>query len=91
MCMCGCLCIVHSGLDSYRPGPWRHRFIDQTGIDVESVFGGEFKDDSGGLKLKHDRKGLLSMANYVRAAAVSLALPLRSPNHSAVLCGDFGR
>ena len=46
------------------------RFIDQGGIEVESVFGGEFKDDQGGLKLKHDRKGLLSMANYVRPCAV---------------------
>lgn len=30
---------------------------------TESVFGGQFEDDPGGLKLKHDRKGLLSMAN----------------------------
>lgn len=44
-------------------------FIDQGGVDVDSVFGGEFKDDDGGLKLKHDRKGLLSMANHVRAVS----------------------
>ncbi|KAI8467349.1 MAG: cyclophilin-like domain-containing protein [Monoraphidium minutum] len=38
-------------------------FIDQTGVEVDSVFGGEFKDDAGGLRLRHDRIGLLSMAN----------------------------
>ena len=27
------------------------------------MYGGTFKDDRKGLKLKHDRKGLLSMAN----------------------------
>lgn len=27
------------------------------------MFGGQFKDDAGGLRLVHDRKGLLSMAN----------------------------
>lgn len=31
------------------------RFIDQSGAETESVFGGQFKDDPGGLKLKHDR------------------------------------
>lgn len=30
---------------------------------MDSVFGGEFKDDAAGLRLKHDRIGLLSMAN----------------------------
>jgi len=40
-----------------------HQFIDQSGINVPSVYGGKFKDDSGGLKLRHDKKGLLSMAN----------------------------
>eukprot|EP00884_Botryococcus_braunii_P000580 jgi/Botrbrau1/10522/Bobra.7_1s0006.3 len=39
------------------------RFIDQTGADVESVFGGAFKDDPGGLQLVHDRPGLMSCAN----------------------------
>ncbi len=39
------------------------RFIDQSGVDTESVFGGQFKDDAGGTALVHDRKGLLSMAN----------------------------
>ena len=38
-------------------------FIDQAGANVDSVFGGAFKDDAGGLALKHNRKGLLSMAN----------------------------
>ena len=38
-------------------------FIDQAGAEVDSTFGGQFKDDAGGLRLKHDRAGLLSMAN----------------------------
>lgn len=38
------------------------QFIDQAGANVDSVFGGAFKDDEGGLALKHNRKGLLSMA-----------------------------
>lgn len=42
---------------------WSGRFIDQTGADVESVYGGQFQDDPGGLALKHDRRGLLSAAN----------------------------
>jgi hypothetical protein len=32
------------------------RFIDQTGAGTDSVYGGMFKDDPGGLKLTHDRK-----------------------------------
>jgi peptidyl-prolyl isomerase D len=40
-----------------------HEFIDQSGVNVESVYGGQFKDDKGGLQLKHTHKGLLSMAN----------------------------
>eukprot|EP00892_Ulva_mutabilis_P000604 jgi/Ulvmu1/10544/UM064_0082.1 len=40
-----------------------HKFIDQSGVEIESVFGGQFDDDAGGLALKHDRFGLLSMAN----------------------------
>ena len=40
-----------------------HNFIDQSGIYTDSVFGGQFKDDKGGLELKHSKKGLLSMAN----------------------------
>ena len=39
------------------------QFIDQSGANTESVFGGQFADDPGGLALKHDRRGLLSMAN----------------------------
>jgi peptidyl-prolyl isomerase D len=41
-------------------------FIDQTGVNVPSVFGGSFDDDAGGLQLKHNRPGLLSMANAGR-------------------------
>uniref|UniRef100_A0A061QJN8 Peptidyl-prolyl cis-trans isomerase cyp40-like n=2 Tax=Tetraselmis sp. GSL018 TaxID=582737 RepID=A0A061QJN8_9CHLO len=39
------------------------QFIIQTGANTDSVFGGAFKDDPGGLELKHEHKGLLSMAN----------------------------
>ncbi|MEW5312149.1 MAG: hypothetical protein WDW38_003798 [Sanguina aurantia] len=39
------------------------RFIDQTGGKTDSVFGGSFRDDPEGLKLKHTHQGLLSMAN----------------------------
>ena len=42
---------------------WALRFIDQAGAHTDSVFGGTFKDDEGGLQIKHDRAGLLSMAN----------------------------
>ena len=31
-------------------------FIDQGGAHTDSVFGGPFKDDPGGLSLKHDRR-----------------------------------
>ena len=41
-------------------------FIDQTGVNVPSVAGGAFDDDEGGLALKHNRPGLLSMANAGR-------------------------
>ena len=33
-----------------------HNFIDQAGIYVDSVFGGQFSDDPGGLKLRHTKK-----------------------------------
>jgi cyclophilin family peptidyl-prolyl cis-trans isomerase len=38
-------------------------FVTGTGAGGESVFGKKFKDDPAGLKLKHDRPGLLSMCN----------------------------
>ena len=42
-------------------------FIDQTGKNVRgggsALTGGQFKDDPGGLALRHDRAGLLSAAN----------------------------
>ena len=37
--------------------------VNQAGAMTESVYGGYFKDDEGGLALKHNRKGLISMAN----------------------------
>ena len=33
------------------------------GAGGESIYGKKFKDDAGGLKLKHDRRGVLSMGN----------------------------
>mmetsp|Transcript_31020 Transcript_31020/g.68824 ORF Transcript_31020/g.68824 Transcript_31020/m.68824 type:complete len:370 (-) Transcript_31020:184-1293(-) len=54
------------------------RFIDQAGAWTDSVYGGTFKDDEGGLKLKHDRKGLLSMAN---------AGPDTNDSHFSILMG----
>lgn len=40
-------------------------FIDQSGAGTDSALpgGGTFDDDPGGLALKHNRGGLLSMAN----------------------------
>ena len=38
-------------------------FIDQAGAGGGSVWGGAFDDDPGGLRLRHDRPGLLSAAN----------------------------
>jgi peptidyl-prolyl isomerase D len=40
-----------------------NNFIDQVGAGTDSIYGGHFKDDPGGLALKHNRGGLLSMAN----------------------------
>lgn len=40
------------------------RFIDQAGVDsVRSIWNQPFDDDPGGLKLHHEREGLLSVAN----------------------------
>ncbi len=67
-----CVRAVHCGVNAtpaagselrYLETGWSGRFIDQTGADVESVYGGQFQDDRGGLALKHDRRGLLSAAN----------------------------
>ncbi|CAI7783980.1 unnamed protein product, partial [Closterium sp. NIES-54] len=39
------------------------RFICQAGVNMESIYGGNFKDDPLALLLKHNMKGLLSAAN----------------------------
>ncbi|CAI7833550.1 unnamed protein product [Closterium sp. NIES-54] len=39
------------------------RFICQAGVNTESIYGGNFKDDLLALLLKHNKKGLLSAAN----------------------------
>lgn len=38
-------------------------FDKRNGTGGESIYGGKFRDEPGGLKLKHNRKHLLSMAN----------------------------
>ena len=38
-------------------------FIDQAGAGEGSIWGGAFDDDPGGLRLRHERAGLLSAAN----------------------------
>jgi peptidyl-prolyl isomerase D len=51
---------------SYEGAPFYRildQFIDQAGVSVPSLSGGPFDDDPGGLSLKHNRPGLLSMAN----------------------------
>ena len=40
-------------------------FVTGTGAGGESVFGKKFKDDPAGLKLKHDRPGLLSTLRFL--------------------------
>eukprot|EP00933_Yihiella_yeosuensis_P043021 TRINITY_DN37728_c0_g1_i1.p1 TRINITY_DN37728_c0_g1~~TRINITY_DN37728_c0_g1_i1.p1 ORF type:complete len:234 (+),score=51.12 TRINITY_DN37728_c0_g1_i1:72-773(+) len=38
-------------------------FVTHTGAGGESIFGKKFKDDAGGLKLKHEGRGVVSMSN----------------------------
>eukprot|EP00978_Attheya_sp_CCMP212_P030848 scaffold114797_cov51-Attheya_sp.AAC.5 len=38
-------------------------FVFGNGSGGESIFGKKFKDEKGGLDMKHDRRGLLSMGN----------------------------
>merc|ERR1712187_575787 len=38
-------------------------FVTGTGAGGESIYGKKFKDDAGGLKLKHNAKGVVSMSN----------------------------
>lgn len=38
-------------------------FVMQNGTGGESIFGKKFKDERGGLNIKHDRAGLVSMCN----------------------------
>ena len=38
-------------------------FSANNGAGGESIWGGTFKDEKGGLSLKHDRRGVLSMSN----------------------------
>lgn len=52
-----------------------HPYTPQTrhagdGSGGDSIYGAKFNDDKGGLKLKHDAAGLLSMANSGESACV---------------------
>lgn len=38
-------------------------FSNKNGTGGESIYGEKFEDEAGGLELKHNKKGLLSMAN----------------------------
>mmetsp|Transcript_43903 Transcript_43903/g.113032 ORF Transcript_43903/g.113032 Transcript_43903/m.113032 type:complete len:232 (-) Transcript_43903:196-891(-) len=38
-------------------------FVTGTGAAGESIFGKKFKDDAGGLKIKHEGRGIVSMSN----------------------------
>eukprot|EP00271_Cylindrocystis_brebissonii_P010450 TRINITY_DN26638_c0_g1_i1.p1 TRINITY_DN26638_c0_g1~~TRINITY_DN26638_c0_g1_i1.p1 ORF type:complete len:370 (+),score=86.48 TRINITY_DN26638_c0_g1_i1:174-1283(+) len=38
-------------------------FSNKNGTGGESIYGEKFEDEEGGLKLKHDNKGIVSMAN----------------------------
>lgn len=56
------------------------RFIDQTGANTESIYGGAFKDDAGGLALKHDRKAR-TKGGWWRSLS-AMQLPWRSSGSS---------
>lgn len=47
--MCVFLCVLQ-GAYFYRI---IDQFIDQAGVEVESTYGGMFRDDQGGLQIKH--------------------------------------
>eukprot|EP01147_Barroeca_monosierra_P009476 gene9476-1718_t len=38
-------------------------FVRGDGTGGDSIYGGKFNDEKAGLKLKHDKRGILSMAN----------------------------
>lgn len=57
------------------------QFICQTGAGTESIYGGAFKDDPGGLILRHDRKGLLSVANLGPDTTTSHFSIMMAPAH----------
>lgn len=59
------LCYRHSKIHRYVPGFILQGgdFVFGNGSGGESIWSKKFKDDVKGLKLKHDRRGILSMGN----------------------------
>ena len=69
-------------------------FINQIGAQTESIYGGKFKDEKYCLKtFKHDRPGLLSMANWgpdSNAASFSIMMqPNPYMNGKYVIFGEI--
>lgn len=59
------LCYTGSSFHRYIPGSILQGgdFAHSNGSGGESIWGGRFKDEKGALKLKHSKRGLLSMCN----------------------------
>lgn len=59
------LCYRKSKVFRISPGAFLQAgdFACQNGAGGESIWGGTFKDEKGGLALKHDRRGIVSMSN----------------------------
>lgn len=61
-------------------------FERRNGTGGESIYGGKFKDEPAGLRLKHNKKHLLSMANagkHSNGSQVMGMKPGNAHNHSS--------
>ena len=52
------------------------------GSGGESIWGKKFKDDAGGLKLKHDRMGVVSMGNSGKNSNTSQVVASKLATHN---------